>query len=369
MHEQLENDPYEILRKRLDFFPTSFPQTDEGKEIRILKKLFTPEEAEIACVLPLVIADTPQDARTIAERMGKDVGDMGRILESMTKKGLAWVKDNDGPAKVYSLPSFLHGLWEFTLRPGDSEMAQLLKGFSGSVLAEMGKAKARFIRVTPINKTISHQTIIHPYDEVMKVIETADSLCVMHCMCRTQARLTGEGCGHPEETCLFLNEYAEYLNSVGLGRKLTKDEAIELMTKFEAAGLIHVGEDTKRRLAICSCCPCSCLALKAITSVAKSRIMDVNRLVHSYFRLDIDRDLCAGCGTCAERCYTGALNLNDVAVSVEPEMCIGCGLCVSVCTSGALSLIRKSEEAEEKAPFDLRELYESMGWRSGKNPS
>ena len=39
---------YRKLQKYLDRMPISYPETESGVEIRILKHLFTPEEAEIA---------------------------------------------------------------------------------------------------------------------------------------------------------------------------------------------------------------------------------------------------------------------------------------------------------------------------------
>ena len=42
------NQTYRDLQKHLDELPIGFPPTESGVEIRILKHLFTPEEAEIA---------------------------------------------------------------------------------------------------------------------------------------------------------------------------------------------------------------------------------------------------------------------------------------------------------------------------------
>jgi len=39
-------DIYEKLRERLDDLATGYPATENGVEIRILKRLFTEEEAE-----------------------------------------------------------------------------------------------------------------------------------------------------------------------------------------------------------------------------------------------------------------------------------------------------------------------------------
>jgi len=45
---QAESDIYRKLQRHLDTLPIGYPATESGVEIRILKFLFTPEEAEIA---------------------------------------------------------------------------------------------------------------------------------------------------------------------------------------------------------------------------------------------------------------------------------------------------------------------------------
>lgn len=40
---------YEKLREHLDSLPTGYPKTQSGVELKILQKLFTEEEAEMAC--------------------------------------------------------------------------------------------------------------------------------------------------------------------------------------------------------------------------------------------------------------------------------------------------------------------------------
>lgn len=41
---------------------------------------------------------------------------------------------------------------------------------------------------------------------------------------------------------------------------------------------------------------------------------------------------CVGCGICISRCESGALELKDGRVEIEPEKCIGCGNCLHPCT-------------------------------------
>ena len=40
-------DIYERLRERLDMFPQGFPATESRVELKILRELFSPEEAQV----------------------------------------------------------------------------------------------------------------------------------------------------------------------------------------------------------------------------------------------------------------------------------------------------------------------------------
>ena len=60
------DDVYDALREHLDNLPAGFPSTESGVEIRILKRLFTPAEAELAVHLRPKL----EPAAVIAERAG-----------------------------------------------------------------------------------------------------------------------------------------------------------------------------------------------------------------------------------------------------------------------------------------------------------
>ena len=45
---------YRDLQRYLDRLPVSYPETESGVELRILKHLFTPEEAKIAMHLSML---------------------------------------------------------------------------------------------------------------------------------------------------------------------------------------------------------------------------------------------------------------------------------------------------------------------------
>ena len=88
----MSDETYIKLREYLDQFPIGFPKTSTGVEIKILKRLFTEEEAKIAVMLnPL-----PDTAARIARRTKMDKKEMEDKLESMSKKGLIFRVRREG---------------------------------------------------------------------------------------------------------------------------------------------------------------------------------------------------------------------------------------------------------------------------------
>jgi len=57
----------------------------------------------------------------------------------------------------------------------------------------------------------------------------------------------------------------------------------------------------------------------------------------------VEKDLCVGCGVCANVCRTGAISIVNRVAVVDINKCIGCGDCVNVCPRNAIAL-RSIEE-------------------------
>ncbi len=333
-------DSYEKLREFLDQFPIGFRKTDSGVEIEILKRLFTEEEAELTTFLTI----RPERAQSIARRAGKNVAEITDKLEAMAKKGLIFRSRRDNKTLYNSAP-FMIGLYEYSVNKIDKELAQLFKDYYYEAgLEEIGASNVPGFKVIPLEETIQTETTLFPYQMLENSIRNARVISVADCVCRKEAQLLGDGCEHPMETCLSFGVAAEYYIENGMGRKITAEEAIQIIKETDESGLVHAGANSKHLSNICNCCPCCCISMKGMTQFGQ----DKQKFMNAIFESIIDEELCIACGNCVERCPVKAITMEDVAI-VDRDLCLGCGLCASVCQDEAISL-RPREDAVE--PFN-----------------
>ncbi len=332
--------PYFRLREYLDQFPLGFPETPSGVEIRILKRLFTEQEAEIAVLLtPL-----PEDVSQIAGRTGLVRKDLEEKLESMSDKGLVFRVRREGKTYYNAVP-FMIGLYEYSVKKIDEDLAALFKEYyDAAYMDEMGASNVPGFKVIPIAEDIRVDTTLYPYLKLKENIKAARRIAVAECLCRKEARLTGSGCDHPVENCLTFGAAAEYYIESGMGREITAREAIRIIEEADKAGLVHAGVNTKHLSNICNCCPCCCASMKGITKKG----YDKQKYLNALFEAVIDREECTGCEDCVDRCPVGAITLEDTAI-VDREKCLGCGLCATGCQSEAITLHLREDRND---PFD-----------------
>jgi len=106
---------YRKLQQRLDTLPIGFPATKSGVELRILKALFTPKEAEIAVKMSFI----PESVEKIYRRVKKIVAsknELKEVLDGMYHNGainLQRIDEGNGEEIQYHLAFLAVGMYEY----------------------------------------------------------------------------------------------------------------------------------------------------------------------------------------------------------------------------------------------------------------
>ena len=352
----MAEDVYQNLAKHLDNLPTGFPKTETGVEIRLLKRLFSPEEAKIAIGLRM----KQESVKAIADRLQMSEEKIAPLLESMSKKGLIFRKRR-GEEPLYMAAQFVIGIWEYHVNSLDEE---LIRDFNEYVpyIIQNGwiRQKTQQLRVIPIHQKVTTETRVMPYEQAEEIIRRQSRIVVAPCICRKEHKMVGKGCNRPEEVCLVFSTGAHYYEENGLGRPITQEEALELLKKGIDAGLVIQPSNAKKVANICMCCGCCCQILKNIKSLPEP-----SRAVHTNYYAMVSEESCTACSTCVERCPMDAIVVTDTA-QVDLARCIGCGLCVSTCEYDAIKLIHKKEGETYEPPETFVHTYMRIAMERGK---
>lgn len=338
-----------------------YPGMDIPEFYELAAELFTPEEAEVAVAMP----PKPSSALTIAQQMGKNEGEVKETLEEMANKGLCSSFVSAGQ-RYYVASPFVPGIFEFQFMRGtwterDRKIARLIHAYKNAVDQKRGPQRITFPfnRIIPIGETIRPGSRVHTFNQVYSYIDRYDPIAVSTCFCRHEAKLLDErdDCAKPDDVCMQFGLGAAYVIERGRGKKVTKEEAREVLKRAEEAGLVHASLNTQEIDFICNCCPCHCLILKTALSQPQP-----GKVLYSGFQPVYDLDLCLGCGTCQERCPAKAVTMKENIPELNPDRCFGCGVCVSSCPTEAIAL----EERPETPPpplnrKGLREALQTSG--------
>jgi Na+-translocating ferredoxin:NAD+ oxidoreductase subunit B len=334
------DEVYERLREHLDALPGGFPATESGVELRILKRLFTPKEAELAQHLTLKLETAP----AIAERAAMGVEKAASMLRDMAGKGLIFSIETPNRPPAYMASQFVVGIWEYHVNDLDEDFLKDIDEYFPALAREAFDVLPQ-LRTIPVGKSIRAGMEILPYEQAEALIRKQDKFLVAPCICRREFQIKGEGCGKLMDACLVFGWGADYYERNGLGRIITLEETLEIIRKADEEGLVLQPSNAKEIVNICCCCGDCCQIIRNL-----KRHPSPAHMVFSPFIAQVDMETCIGCETCLDRCQMEALSMDDDHVVLAPERCIGCGLCVSTCPSEALTLVRKSEEEQHDIP-------------------
>jgi len=332
---------YKQLALHLDKIPNGYPETESGVELRILKKLFSLEEAELACFME----NEPQTVSAISQKAGMDERPVFIMLKTMLRKGLIEMKKEPGNL-FFNLIPFVVGFYERQNAQIDKEFAQLFEDYFKEAFHKIMTLKPSVHRVIPVEKTIPVNVDVMPYERASTYLDKASSWGVLNCICRIQKSLVGEDCGHTKENCIAFSSRPGVFDPAEHIRSLTKNEAIKILKEANDEGLVHTVNNVQKEVSyICNCCSCSCGVLRGFTEYGS-----LNSVARSDFYLKIDPDLCNACENCLDRCNFKALKIENDCCEVDLSFCFGCGLCIPECSEEAMSLVRKDIKKIESPP-------------------
>jgi len=346
----------------------NLPEYDE-----MLRFLFTPEEAEVQNAMPAE-RFTPD---AVAKETGRSEEEVTVILEAMADKGLCMSYVREGTRFYFGSP-LIPGIFEYQFMRGtktdrDYEIARVINKYRkamAKVAADIGAVLHRAVypgsRVIPVDRTVKAEAAVQTYDQVMTYIENSEPIAVTTCYCRHEALLVDEQdtCGMPNEVCMQFRSVAEHIIERGLGRMVTKEEAMDIMRQAEEAGLVHATVNTQRIDFICNCCRCHCAILEGTLRQPKP----AEAILHT-FAPSFDSELCTVCGICVDRCPAEALILGSADMpDWNQDRCIGCGVCASGCPEEAITLVEKIGALVPPSDREaLRETQAKMATQRGSS--
>jgi len=324
---------YQTLKKDLGV-PNHF--------MSILINLVSLEESQILVLMTKDFLTAP----TVAEKLGrKDLEKIYSILKALYQRGFLYRKMIDGEI-AYRCRCFYdivrQHLEEHRYEALGFENIHMLRQYYISARVKKteksiknGKLKYSS-KVIPIKKALSVLQYILPTQQAVEFLKQAKIFALAKCGCRMAFR----NCKNPLDTCLIMDEEAEYLLSRGYAKRITLEEARNVLEIADKAGLVHLTlyMPSQKIYAICSCCPCCCHDLQALLKYGKSLF-----IAKSDYIATCNTRICNGCGTCLKRCVFNAREIQNGKSVVKNQKCYGCGLCITTCPTRASKLVLRNE--------------------------
>ncbi len=351
----MTDDVFHRLARHLDALPGGFPATESGVELRILRRLFTPDEAELALHLTLLA----EPVRVVAHRAGLEPGEAADRLYDMSRKGLLYrVHKREEPH--YMAAQFVIGIWEFHVNDLDPDLIRDMNEYLPHLMQPEVWRKAPQLRTIPVHADVPVSHDILPHEQAAALVRDKRRYAVAPCICRKEHQMVGAGCDKPMESCLVFDQAADYYVENGLGREIDLDETLRILKRAEETGLVLQPSGYQKISNICCCCGDCCQVLLAF-----KRHPDPASLVSTPFVVAFDEARCNVCGTCLDRCQMDAISMVDDAIAVDPWRCIGCALCVTTCPEEALTLVRKPADQQPRVPVSQTKAYLALARERG----
>src|SRR5512136_2424218 len=195
--DKMMDEFYDQLANALNRLPNGFPRTPSNVELAILKKICSPQEAQLAAQL----CGELEPIDVLAERFGLPASEAMSQLVNMARRGLVWYEKKNGK-RCFRLAPFVVGIYEAQIESLDHELADLVERY----MAEGGAAgimqpHPAIHRVVPAQSAVKSECIL-PYDDVRAILLDSKTFQVRDCICRKQRAHVGHPCKLPTRICL-----------------------------------------------------------------------------------------------------------------------------------------------------------------------
>ncbi len=342
----MSTDVYEMLARQLAALPNGFPRLPSGVEVQLLRRIFTPAQAEVAAALRREVQTPAQ----VAIHLGRNRDEIAAMLKDMARAELVWPgRTPDGLG--FRLAPFVVGVYEAHLWQMDRESAELFERYmsEGGAKALM-QMQPPLQRVVPAQHSIEPESIL-PYDDVKNLMIKARAFSLRDCICRYERSLLGKGCSAPLRTCLSFSDNERPPHS----NRISQDQALAVLDEAEDHGLVHMVMNTVESVYyVCNCCGCCCAILRGFNTYGAT-----GALARASYFAEIDHNNCDECGLCFDRCQVHAIKRTTDGYEVDRARCIGCGLCASGCRNDAAHLHPLPAAEIVRPPADFRAWEEA----------
>jgi len=359
----MSDSAYRRIVENIDQSPLTAPRA--GNEyspafLDFLGLLYTPEQAEVVQHLKMG-ARSMVSAADMARLTGKSPDEVERLLEPLARDGR--VMGFGGSYCLPPIPMFLnHHQFKPDIGPHDLDAAKLYQRFfiedGYYKYYESSEQGTQLMRVIPVQRSVRPGQKILDSEEAHRIIDAVSNLSLVPCPCRTRTEKLGiRECKdeYPVGSCIMVETSALYFQHIGVGKKVTREEAKKYFDEMQDLGLVATTENYEDagHAVICLCCGCCCSQLRG-----RTRWDNPEAVAPSNFVAESSEE-CVLCGNCEGRCFFGAITRDeDLERSVvDPDKCMGCGVCTLTCEQGALRLKRLEREQPFPGP---RELFRTV---------
>ncbi len=241
-------------------------------------------------------------------------------------------------------------LEEFFPKFGKMQGAEIEAGFQKAVKSSAWLRKLIYYFKEKRQRR-DHFGQVVPLEDLAQIMDLTTSIVRIPCICRkiNKGRDDAEYCfgfGLDAEKMLDMKEACMATFQMGPEDanfdRLSKEEALDLLRKFEAQGLVHTIWTFKTPFigGLCNCDRADCLAMLCDRYEYRS-----------FFRAEyvaaVSQEDCTGCGACRSLCQFGAMGFSvmDQKTFIDPLRCYGCGICRSACEMNAIELKPRNEDS------------------------